>query len=190
VSVRDLWTRGDASYELPIEKHAKARYRYTLTRELTRAMRSLAGPLDGTVSLKHETTCLFVMLNPSTATHLDDDPTIRRCLVFAHGWGYSRLVIANLFAWRSTDRRALRTVPEPTGDPENLETIFREAQRASLVVCAWGRDGSLLHRGAFVAAGLRARGVKTHALRLLANGEPEHPLYLPASLEPRPWPTP
>ena len=43
-------------------------------------------------------TCAFILLNPSTADHLNDDPTIRRCVAFAKAWGYRRLEIVNLFA--------------------------------------------------------------------------------------------
>lgn len=66
------------------------RYRYRLTREL-------GGKLTLTV----------VMLNPSTADGSKDDPTIRRCKGFAKDWGYGRLVIVNLYAFRATDPREM-----------------------------------------------------------------------------------
>lgn len=44
----------------------------------------------------------FVMLNPSTADHLEPDPTVRRCMGYARLWGFSELLVANLFALRST----------------------------------------------------------------------------------------
>ena len=47
-------------------------------------------------------TCTFVMLNPSTADGLKDDPTIRRCLGFASDWGFRHMQVVNLFAWRAT----------------------------------------------------------------------------------------
>ena len=57
-------------------------------------------------------TCLFIMLNPSTADHEQNDPTIRRCLDFAKQWGYGQLLVGNLFALRATDpARTYGTTP-------------------------------------------------------------------------------
>ncbi len=46
---------------------------------------------------------VWVMLNPSTADHVHDDPTIRRCMGFARAWGYGGIAVVNLYAWRATD---------------------------------------------------------------------------------------
>ncbi|MBG10156.1 MAG: hypothetical protein CMD92_03220 [Gammaproteobacteria bacterium] len=43
-------------------------------------------------------TVLFIGLNPSTADHRDDDPTIRRCVQFAVDWGFNKLIATNIFA--------------------------------------------------------------------------------------------
>src|SRR5258707_10232275 len=57
-------------------------------------------------------TVLFVMLNPSTADGQGDDPTIRKCVGFAQRWGYDRMKVVNLFAYRATDPRMLLSLPE------------------------------------------------------------------------------
>lgn len=39
----------------------------------------------------------FVMLNPSTGSAKQDDPTVRRVIMFADGWGYRAATIINLY---------------------------------------------------------------------------------------------
>lgn len=50
---------------------------------------------------------LFIGLNPSHADHRRDDPTLRRLVAFAAGWGYGSLEVLNLFALVSPDPAAL-----------------------------------------------------------------------------------
>lgn len=128
----------------------------------------------------------FVMLNPSTATEVDNDPTVERCERRARQWGYGGLIVTNIFAWRSTASAALREVPDPVG-PENDGHILLMAHRASMIVCAWGGNGRYLDRGAKVRRLLG--GIKPlHYLRMSERtGEPFHPLYLPYECEPQVW---
>ena len=54
-------------------------------------------------------TLLFIGLNPSAADGRRDDPTLRRLIGFGRGWGYSALVVLNLFAfWRLRESDALK----------------------------------------------------------------------------------
>ena len=48
-------------------------------------------------------TVLFIGLNPSTADEKEDDPTINKCISYAKSWGYGKVLMANLFAFRSTN---------------------------------------------------------------------------------------
>jgi hypothetical protein len=127
--------------------------------------------------------CLFLMLNPSTADADRPDPTVTRCIRFAQSWDYDALDVANIFAWRSTDPRALYSQPNPVG-PENDNAILDVASRASFIVCAWGARGKLMNRGATVMDMLRACGLVPHALRITKGGHPEHPLYLRGDSKP------
>lgn len=88
----------------------------------------------------------FVMLNPSTADEVDNDPTVERCQQRAIQMGYGGLRVANIFAFRSPDPRALYREAEPVGD-ENDAAIIQAAQGAGIVVCAWGTHGMHLGRG-------------------------------------------
>jgi hypothetical protein len=131
--------------------------------------------------------CLFVMLNPSTADENANDPTIRRCIGFAHEWHFGTLYVANLFSLRSTDPKALYSTPDAEGDPKNIETIVAGARGIDLAVAAWGVHGALRDRGATVRAKLAEAGVKLHHLGLTKDGHPRHPLYLRADVKPKLW---
>ena len=132
-------------------------------------------------------TCLFVMLNPSTADANVDDKTIQKCMTYAAGWGYGSLLVGNLFALRSTDRTALKKAVAAGNDPvgpENDSHLHELLEQAHLVVCGWGTDGALLGRDQEVLALLDGRG---HALKETQDGHPNHPLYLKATLLPMPY---
>lgn len=120
----------------------------------------------------------FLMLNPSTANEVANDPTVERCMRRAFSLGYGRMVITNIFALRSTDPRGLRAVNDPVG-PWNMETIASWAMQAETVVCAWGVHGKYRGQGDRVLRLLREHDVRPVALRLTKEGIPRHPLYLP-----------
>lgn len=129
---------------------------------------------------------LFVMLNPSTADAEEDDPTIRRCVGFASRWGFRQLLVANVFAYRSTDPKVLRGVSEAIG-PDNDHAIHTLARMAELVVCAWGTHGKLRCRDDQVVRIIRQAGEDPHHLGLTKAGHPRHPLYLRRDEAPRRW---
>lgn len=122
-----------------------------------------------------DSTCLFIMLNPSTADEVKDDPTIRRCIGFANAWGYGILEICNLFAWRATRPNDLKAAEDPVG-PENDRYILEAAGRAEKIVAAWGNHGQ--HFGRSVEARALLRGHNIECLGVTQLGEPKHPLYV------------
>lgn len=128
----------------------------------------------------------FLMLNPSTADALQLDPTNRRCVGFAQAWGFGSLVTTNIFAFRSTDPKGLRSVCDPVG-PENDSVIERAAVNSDLVIGAWGTHGAFLDRGSEVVRLLGSVGLSLYALRLTKDGHPGHPLYVPADTTPMRW---
>lgn len=138
-------------------------WRYALTRELG-GRRTVA----------------FVGLNPSTADETRDDPTIRRCIGFARSWGFARLDVVNLYAFRATRPRDLWLADDPVG-PENDDVLARALADADLVVAAWG-IGARRERLADVAGLLAQRTL--HALGVTKAGAPRHPLYVPADVRP------
>ena len=129
-------------------------------------------------------TVVFVMLNPSAADAVRDDPTIRRCIGLARSWGYGRLEVVNLFAYRSSSPDALRAVGDPVG-PENDHHLQVAADGAALVVAAWGNVGALLGRDRAVRGMLGPRAL--HCLGITLRGQPRHPLYVRGDTLPIPF---
>ena len=138
---------------------------------------------------------VFVMLNPSKADAMADDPTIEKCVRFAKSWGFSRLKVVNLFAWRETNPKNLAKAQEggkDTTGSENDYVIEATVREAALVVCAWG-NGSDLKRSVFservsqVCEILHGTRRLIHVLALTDRGQPHHPLYLADDTTPRLW---
>jgi hypothetical protein len=129
---------------------------------------------------------LFVMLNPSTADEVRNDPTIARCETRARTAGFAGFGVVNLFAFRATDPRALRLADDPVG-PENDRIIRRAAAKAGFVVCAWGNHGALNARALAVRHILSGCGKTLHHLGLTRSGQPVHPLYIPLAQGPIRW---
>ena len=89
---------------------------------------------------------MFVMLNPSTATEVQNDPTVERCERRARTLGFGGFRVTNIFAWRDTDPRKMRAALDPIG-PDNDSALLEGAQWADRVIAAWGTHGAHLSRG-------------------------------------------
>ncbi len=157
--------------DLPVARFSpNRRYRYQLTRRV--------GFGDDTVA--------FVMLNPSTADEVVNDPTVRRCINYANAWGYGWLIVTNLSPLRATDpRELLATGAEPEViQRENEEGILEAASVADLVVAAYGVHGSAEGRADRIVEALTDAGHTVMCLGLTKKGAPRHPLYLQATANP------
>ncbi|SDF40518.1 hypothetical protein SAMN04488117_10436 [Celeribacter baekdonensis] len=130
---------------------------------------------------------LFVMLNPSTATEVQNDPTVERCERRARTLGFGSFCVTNIFAWRDTDPKKMRQAADPVG-PENDATIAEFALWADQIVCAWGTHGAHLNRGANMERLLRHTGRDLFHLGLSKAGHPKHPLYIAYTQKPELWP--
>lgn len=129
---------------------------------------------------------LFIMLNPSTATELKNDPTIERCERRARALGFGSFRACNLFAFRATDPRDLKKAKDPIG-PDNLSQVLEAARWADTILCAWGTHGAYLGLGPAFANLLRAEGVALCHLGLSKDGHPKHPLYIGYETQPSHW---
>jgi hypothetical protein len=151
---------------MPVERTASfsecGRYRYALERRWSEGLR-----------------VLFVMFNPSTANHVEDDPTIRRCINFATGWGFGALMVANLFAFCTPYPVELFAAQEPVG-ADNDRWLDELSRTSELTVAAWGNNGS--YRGRY--AEVMPRLLAPHYLIRTAAGQPGHPGRLRRDLQP------
>lgn len=135
-----------------------------------------------------------VMLNPSTADASVDDATIRRLLGFA-GRGlhiearegvfrrevYQGIDVVNLYAYRSTDPKALAGVADAYG-PDNRDTHWRFCRDyGPEIVVAWGAHATPQAESRFFDVYDRHVGPRSLPLCFGTNknGSPKHPLYLP-----------
>ena len=151
------------------------KYRYRLTRSVGMGDRVVA----------------FIGVNPSTADATTDDATVRKWCGFARRWGFDRVEVVNLFAYRSTNVRALANVHDPVG-PENDRHIADVLSATSLVVPCWGSASKipfgLCMRIGIVRCMLEATDVEMMSLGTTKHGDPKHPLMLGYDTQLEPWP--
>lgn len=133
---------------------------------------------------------MFVMMNPSTADPLVNDPTVAKCCRLAKKWGFSGLNVGNTFAYRATDQSRLLEVDDPIG-PDNEYHLIEMAKEVALVVFAYGtpKQTSLWNRGTEVVNLLKKEaGIQPTVLKLSEkNNRPWHPLYIPETIIPVLW---
>lgn len=133
----------------------------------------------------------WIMLNPSTADHEVDDPTILACVDFSTRLGFGALDVVNLYGFRTSSPAVLRREARRRDvvGVANDGHLLRAAVSAGLVLAAWGRGGAEpvaraahlgdreKHRRDDLVLRLLARyRVDVHALKVLPGDVPGHPL--------------
>lgn len=162
-------------------------YRYTLTRNVEQGM-----SFDDTGRPHLAGRLCWVMLNPSTADELVDDPTIRRVIRFTKDHGFADLTVVNLFAARTTRPIHLTEMSDPIG-PDNETAIEQAFTESDAVVVAWGawyranrhrfypRPARIRILDQDVVAIAMRLDLPIYTLGLTSDKSPCHPLYIPAS---------
>lgn len=128
---------------------------------------------------------MFIMMNPSTADHDIDDPTIRKDIYFTKRLGFTSCLMVNVMDYRATSPKELLSV-NPRSDA-NLPFIVEMSKNAIIIIAAWGALAGKLRRYADdVVIALCDR--QLFCMGKTASGSPRHPLYLPNDAQCVPWP--
>ena len=150
------------------------KYRYWLRRDWDLSLKAIS----------------FLMLNPSTADEIENDPTIERCQRRAIAMGYGSMIIVNLFPFRMTDSTLLNTIDDLLGDVSQAnDSIVRAVELSDMTVCGWGKHPLAAPRADAVMLMLTQANLqhKVKCLQLNADGSPQHPLYIAYAKQPVPF---
>lgn len=125
----------------------------------------------------------FIGLNPSTADHLTDDPTVRRWVHFAKAWGYDGFKAVNLYPFRSSSPAECKEWSDwESHGPDwytrddivfNIHHVGEVANSCDLVVACWGAgwwDGML------VESVKEQISKPLYCFGLTQKGDPIHPM--------------
>lgn len=123
----------------------------------------------------------WVIFNGSDADEHRADPTVRRCIGFAHAWGYGAVDIANLYGLVSKNPGALGHHFDPVG-PDNDRHLAAVCYENDLTVLAWGPNagGDRVHAVAQMLRWVaKRRGGSLAVLGWTHGAQPLHPLLAP-----------
>lgn len=129
---------------------------------------------------------LILMLNPSKATEMVNDPTIERCERRSMALGYGAFRVCNLFGLRETDPALLKRAKSPEG-ADNTDQLKAALDWCDDVLCAWGVHGSHRDQATAVLPTLQQSGKPLLALGATKEGHPRHPLYVSYKTQPTPF---
>lgn len=134
----------------------------------------------------------FFGINPSTADASLDDPTVRKWRGFTLRNGGRRFIVGNIFAFRSTDPKALSKQDDPFG-PEWLDHMKTIIADADVLVPCWGSLSKMPRdlRGApaQLLSTLSRSGKPILHFGITSCGQPKHPLMLGYDTPLLPWVT-
>lgn len=126
----------------------------------------------------------FILMNPSTADEINNDPTIERQCRRAEQLGYGGVVILNCGAVRETDSKRAWSMSDPIG-PDNLRIIREEVEGfpEARFIAGWGRPARRFGADEPILDIFRRLERPLHCLGINSDGSPKHPLYVKYSQE-------
>ena len=116
---------------------------------------------------------LQIGLNPSKADEIRSDPTITRGIVRANRTGFGGFLMANLFAYVSTQPEALLGDGDFIGEYTDYY-LKRMIEMSRKQICGWGSFKPVKYRASIVLGMIK----EPYCLGVNADGQPKHPLYV------------
>lgn len=116
---------------------------------------------------------LQIGLNPSKADEIRNDPTIFRGMTRAFREGFGGFLMANLYAYISTQPEALLNHDNTIGEYTDryLKQMIEMSERQ---LCGWGSFKPVQARAPIVLSMIK----NPYCLGVNADGQPKHPLYV------------
>lgn len=138
------------------------------------------------------------MLNPSTADHEKEDPTLLALIHFGKLWGFGGLIVVNLYSLRTPQPSVMMAADHPIGPSNELylnSAMDYAKQNGGWLLAAWGNDGGWDGRDEWFCARARDAGVALRCLGTTASRKPKHPMArgkhrVPRDQQPIIWRTP
>jgi hypothetical protein len=159
------------------------RYRWELTRNLVGLRANGDLPISVSSSRSHTRPLVSIGLNPSTATAIDDDPTIFKEIKFALRWGLSSYVKTNAYGWRETKPKIMFVAKKlgedivGAGNDDAIRTAIAFAQaNDGIVFGAWGANIEM-DRQAALAKIFDEMKAEVWCIKQNDDGSAKHPLY-------------
>ena len=113
---------------------------------------------------------LYIMLNPSVADEVKDDPTIRRLINFTNKFDYGGFLVGNIFTKITPNPKEIDRSKGISN--KNFEELSKLIKKVDQIVYAWGNTVEEPQL-------LKELVLSPQCFGKNLNGTPKHPLYLP-----------
>lgn len=145
------------------------KYRYILERQLRKT---------------GDRSITFVGLMPTRAGAEFDDAVVRRCKMFARGFGFDWLRVVNLYGLITDIEAGFKAAEDPIGTA-NTEYLMKAVDASEKIVVCWG-PMARPYRAQIISDKIRARGKQLECLGMTKHGFPRSVVRrsLDAKLEP------
>lgn len=118
---------------------------------------------------------LFIMLNPSTADDVKNDPTVTRLIKFAQNFNYGGFYVGNIYSYITPYPETLYFLQNKDFKiEENTNHVIEMANECKDVIFGWGNNIKNFNQPEIIIKMFP----EAFCFELTNTGNPKHPLYL------------